>query len=87
MKNTKQITVSLDSTTPTGERAWLNQLPADPAAIPIQVTLTLDAATWATVAHDSRRRGETIDQVLSSFILDGGLGGIAEHLQTSSRGN
>ncbi len=87
MKNTKQVTVSLDSTTPAGDRAWLNQLPADPAAIPIQVTLTLDAATWASVAHHSRRQGRTIDQVFSAFILDGGLGGIAEHLQTSSRSN
>jgi len=68
-------------------RAWLAQLPENPAAVSIPVTITLDATTWATVAYRARQQGETIDQVLSSFILDGGLGGIAEHLQISSRGN
>lgn len=82
---THQQTTS--AATNTNARAWLAHLPENPAAVSLPVTITLDASTWATVAHRARQQGESIDHVLSAFILDGGLGGIAEHLQASSRGN
>lgn len=61
-------------------RTWLDQLPADPSAVPIAMTITLDATTWATVTHHARQRGYSVEAVLSTFILEGGRGGIVEHL-------
>jgi hypothetical protein len=37
-------------------RAWLCNLPTDPAVVPVPVTITLDATTWAAVAHRARQQ-------------------------------